>query len=76
MKIFGGGSVVGAQALLSPIGRRSKREKSRESFTQLQGPPFGGRVTEEADVFLAFCTPARSPASLRQIEHAAILQFN
>ena len=38
--------------------------------------PFGGRVTQEADVFLAFCTPVRSPASLRQIEHAAILQCN
>ena len=33
-------------------------------------------VTQEADAFFACCTPVRSPASLRQIEHAAIQQCN
>ena len=38
--------------------------------------PFGGRGTQEADAFFAFCTAVRSPASLRQIDLAAILQCN
>ena len=33
-------------------------------------------MTQEADAFFAFGTPVRSPAYLRQIEHAAILQCN